>query len=102
MIAAASGRLETVFPWSGGRRLHLLTRGELSARRRAAVVYATVRIADIDDLEGRSGGSSDAACSYACRQTRDRTPGSRSGCSRRGPGVRPDPEHPTVGHRPGR
>jgi hypothetical protein len=55
MIAAASGRLETVFPWFGGRRLHLFTWGELSARRRAAVVHASARIADIDDLEQALG-----------------------------------------------
>jgi len=55
MSAAAPGRLETVFAWSGGRRLHLLTWGELSARREAAVVHATDRIADVDDLEQALG-----------------------------------------------
>ena len=55
MPATAPGRLDTVFAWSGGRRLHLLSWGELSARRRAAVVHAMARIADIDDLERALG-----------------------------------------------
>jgi hypothetical protein len=55
MSAAAPGRLKTVFAWLGGRRLHLLTWGELSARRQAAVVHATDRIADVDDLEQALG-----------------------------------------------
>lgn len=54
-ISAAPERRETVFPWSGGRRLHLLTRGEISERRRAAVRHATARIADVDDLERALG-----------------------------------------------
>ncbi len=55
MNAAAPGRLETVFAWSGGRRLHLLSQGVLSARRRAAVVHAISQIADVDDLERALG-----------------------------------------------
>ena len=51
----AAGRVETVFPWSGGRRLHVLTWGEISEGRRAAVVHATSRIADVDDLERALG-----------------------------------------------
>jgi hypothetical protein len=50
-INAVPGRIETVIAWSGGRRLHLLTRGQLSGQRQAAVEHAASRIADIDDLE---------------------------------------------------
>jgi len=45
------GRVETVSAWSGGRRLHLLTWGEISEGRRASVEHAASRIADVDDLE---------------------------------------------------
>lgn len=45
------GRVETIIAWSGGRRLHLLTWGEISEGRRASVVHAASRIADVSDLE---------------------------------------------------
>ena len=52
MVAGdVSGRVETVIAWSGGRRLHLLTLGEISEGRRASVEHAASRIADVDDLE---------------------------------------------------
>lgn len=52
MVAGdAPGRVETVIAWSGGRRLHLLTLGEISEGRRASVEHAASRIADVDDLE---------------------------------------------------
>jgi len=54
-IDAAPGRIETVFTWSGGRRLHVLTWAEISDRRRTALVHATARIADVDDLERALG-----------------------------------------------
>ncbi len=50
-IPSAPGRIETVFAWSGGRRLHLLTWGEIGARRQAAVVHAASGAVDVDDLE---------------------------------------------------
>jgi hypothetical protein len=52
MVAGdASRRVETVIAWSGGRRVHLLTLGEISEGRRASVEHAASRIADVDDLE---------------------------------------------------
>jgi len=52
MVAGdALRRVETVIAWSGGRRLHLLTWGPMSAGRRASVAHAASRIADVDDLE---------------------------------------------------
>jgi hypothetical protein len=52
MVAGdALRRVETVIAWSGGRRLDLLTWGPMSAGRRASVVHAASRIADMDDLE---------------------------------------------------
>jgi hypothetical protein len=52
MVAGdALARVETVIAWSGGRRVHLLTWGEISAGRRASVAHAASRIADVDDLE---------------------------------------------------
>jgi hypothetical protein len=45
------GRVETVVALSGGRRLHLLTLGEIGEGRRASVEHAASRIADVDDLE---------------------------------------------------
>ena len=52
MVAGdAPRRVETVIPWSGGRRLHLLTWGEIGEGRRASVDHAASRIADVDDLE---------------------------------------------------
>jgi hypothetical protein len=47
----APGRVETIIAWSGERRLHLLTRGEISEGRRASVEHAASRIADVTDLE---------------------------------------------------
>jgi hypothetical protein len=47
----APGRVETVIAWSEGRRLHLLTLGEISEGRRASVEHAATRCADVDDLE---------------------------------------------------
>jgi hypothetical protein len=44
-------RVETVIAWSGGRRLHLLTLGAISAGRRASVEHAATGCADVDDLE---------------------------------------------------
>ena len=44
-------RVETIIAWSGGRRLHLLTLGEIGAGRRASVEHAASRCADVDDLE---------------------------------------------------
>ena len=52
MVAGdAPRRVETVIGWSGGRRLHLLTLGEIGAGRRASVEHAASRCADVDDLE---------------------------------------------------
>ena len=52
MVAGdAPGRVETVIAWSRGRRLHLLTWGEISEGRRASLEHAVSRIADVDDLE---------------------------------------------------
>ena len=52
MVAGdAPGRVETVIAWSGGRRLHLLTYGEISEGRRASVEHAASRIVDVDDIE---------------------------------------------------
>jgi len=52
MVAGdAPGRVDTVIAWSGGRRLHLLTWGEISEGRRASVEHAASRSADVDDLE---------------------------------------------------
>ena len=52
MVAGnAPGQVETVIAWSGGRRLHLLTWGEISEGQRASVEHAASRIAEIDDLE---------------------------------------------------
>jgi hypothetical protein len=52
MVAGdAPGRVETVIAWLGGRRLHLLTWGEISEGRRASVEHAASRIADVDDFE---------------------------------------------------
>jgi hypothetical protein len=52
MVAGdAPRRVETVIVWSGGRRLHLLTLGEIGAGRRASVEHAASRCADVDDLE---------------------------------------------------
>jgi hypothetical protein len=52
MVAGnAPGQVETVIAWSGGRRLHLLTWGEISEGRRASVEHAASRITEIDDLE---------------------------------------------------
>jgi hypothetical protein len=47
----APGRVETVIGWSAGRRLHLLTWGEISEGRRASVEHAASGIADVTDLE---------------------------------------------------
>jgi hypothetical protein len=47
----APRRVETVVAWSGGRRLHLLTLGEIGEGRRASVEHAASRCADVDDLE---------------------------------------------------
>jgi len=44
--------IETVFAWSGGRRIHLLTWSEIGERRRTAVEHVASRIVDVDDLEG--------------------------------------------------
>ena len=49
------GRIETVIAWSGGRRLHLLTRGAMSEGRRASVEHAASHSADVDDLEHALG-----------------------------------------------
>ena len=52
MVAGdAPRRVETVIAWSGGRRLHLLTWGEISEGQRASVEHAASRITEIDDLE---------------------------------------------------
>ena len=51
MAADAPRRVETVIAWSGGRRLHLLTWGAISAGRRASVVHAATGCADVDDIE---------------------------------------------------
>jgi len=52
MVAGnAPGQVETVIAWSGGRRLHLLTWGEISEGQRASVEHAASRIAEVDDLE---------------------------------------------------
>jgi hypothetical protein len=52
MVAGdALGRVETVIAWSGGRRLHLLTWGEIGEGRQASVEHAASRCADVDDLE---------------------------------------------------
>ena len=52
MVAGdAPAQVETVIAWSGGRRLHLLTLGEIGEGRRASVEHAASRIADVDDLE---------------------------------------------------
>jgi hypothetical protein len=52
MVAGdALARVETVIAWSGGRRLCLLTWGEIGEGRRASVEHAASRIADVDDLE---------------------------------------------------
>jgi hypothetical protein len=52
MVAGgAPRRVETVIAWSGGRRLHLLTLGEIGEGRRASVEHAASRCADVDDLE---------------------------------------------------
>jgi hypothetical protein len=52
MVAGgARRRVETVVAWSGGRRLHLLTLGEIGEGRRASAEHAASRIADVDDLE---------------------------------------------------
>jgi hypothetical protein len=52
MVAGdAPGWVETVIPWSGGRRIHLLTRGALGEQRRASVEHAASRIVDVNDLE---------------------------------------------------
>jgi hypothetical protein len=52
MVAGdAPRRVETVIAWSGGRRLHLLTLGEIGAGRRASAEHAASRCADVDDLE---------------------------------------------------
>ncbi len=52
MVAGeAPERVETVIAWSGGRRLHLLTWGEIGEGRRASVDHAASRIAAVDDLE---------------------------------------------------
>ena len=40
------GQVETVIAWSGGRRLHLLTWGEISEGQRASVEHAASRIAE--------------------------------------------------------
>jgi hypothetical protein len=47
----APERVETVIAWSGGRRLHLLTWGEISEGRRASVEHAASGIGDVTDLE---------------------------------------------------
>ena len=47
----APKRVDTVIAWSGGRRLHLLTLGAISAGRRASVEHAATGCADVDDLE---------------------------------------------------
>jgi hypothetical protein len=52
MVAGdAPRRIETVIGWSGGRRLHLLTVGEIGEGRRASVEHAASHIANVDDLE---------------------------------------------------
>jgi hypothetical protein len=52
MVAGdALARVETVIAWSGGRRLHFLTPGEIGEGRRASVEHAASRIADVDELE---------------------------------------------------
>jgi hypothetical protein len=52
MVAGdAPRRVETVIAWSGGRRLHLLTLGEIGEGRRASAEHAASRCADVDDLE---------------------------------------------------
>jgi hypothetical protein len=52
MVAGdAPRRVETVIAWSGGRRLHLLTWGEISEGRQASVEHAASRCAGVDDLE---------------------------------------------------
>jgi hypothetical protein len=56
MVAGdAPGQVETVIPWSGARRLHLLTPGALSEGRRASVAHAAARIADVDELDRALG-----------------------------------------------
>ena len=51
VTGGAPRRVETVVAWSGGRRLHLLTLGEIGEGRRASAEHAASRIADVDDLE---------------------------------------------------
>jgi hypothetical protein len=52
MVAGdALARVETVIAWSGGRRFHLLTWGEIGEGRQASVEHAASRCADVDDLE---------------------------------------------------
>ena len=51
MAGDAPERIETVIAWSGGRRLHLLTWGEISEGRRASVEHAASGIGDVTDLE---------------------------------------------------
>ena len=51
MAGGAPGQIETVVVWSGGRRLHLLTLGEIGEGRRASVEHAASRCADVDGLE---------------------------------------------------
>jgi len=51
MADGAPARVDTVMGWSGGRRLHLLTWGEISVGRRTGVEHAASRLADVDDLE---------------------------------------------------
>jgi hypothetical protein len=52
MVAGdAPGQVETVIAWSGARRIHLITWGEIREGRRVSVEHAASRIADVDDLE---------------------------------------------------
>jgi hypothetical protein len=46
-----AGPVETVFPWTEGRCVHLLSAGALSAGRRASVAHAAAHSADLDALE---------------------------------------------------
>ena len=49
------GLVETVFAWSNGRRLHVLTREEIGGGRRAAVAHTLRRASDVSEVDRALG-----------------------------------------------